>query len=211
VDDTKPEIELAPESKSDETLSESNRAELIVNVAGTVESAPTLAIRTNGSSPRRIEANRKNAKKSTGPKTPLGKATSSWNSTRHGLLSKRLPSIYGQSKQSFKRLLTSLQQDLEPVGTLEEVLVEKIAQEYWRLGTAAWHEAEALTKENPFTKSSIDRILRYQTTINRQLFQAMNQLERLQRLREGDHVPAPVNIQVSQDTATISEEQDADR
>jgi len=203
VDDTKPEIELAPESKSDETLSESNRAELIVHVAGTVESAPTLAIRTNGSSPRRIEANRKNAKKSTGPKTPLGKATSSWNSTRHGLLSKRLPSIYGQSKQSFKRLLTSLQQDLEPVGTLEEVLVEKIAQEYWRLGTAAWHEAEALTKENPFTKSSIDRILRYQTTINRQLFQAMNQLERLQRLREGDHVPAPVNIQVSQDTATI--------
>lgn len=119
--------------------------------------------------------------------------------------------IYGQGKKQFTRLLASLQQDLEPVGTLEEVLVEKIAQEYWRLGTAAWHEAEALTKENPFTKISIDRILRYQTTINRQLFQAMNQLERQQRLRQGDHVPAPVNIQVSQDTATIPEEQNVDR
>ena len=211
MDDTKPEIGLAPEFKSDETPSESNRAELIVPVAGSVESAPISAIPTNGSSPLRIAANRSNAKKSTGPKTSRGKAISSWNSARHGLLSKRLPLIYGQNRRQFSRLLASLQQDLEPVGTLEEVLVEKIAQEYWRLGTAAWHEAEALTKENPFTKMSIDRILRYQTTINRQLFQAMNQLERLQRLRQGDHVPAPVNIQVSQDTATISEEQNADR
>jgi hypothetical protein len=39
---------------------------------------------------------------------------------------------------------------LEPVGTLEEVLVEKIAQEYWRLGVAAWHAAEAFEKENPY-------------------------------------------------------------
>ena len=200
----------APPAGPEEALSESRQAEPMQVDATIVESAQTLAIPSNGSTPRKIAANRRNAKKSTGPTTSRGKAISSWNSTRHGLLSKRLPSIYGQSKKQFSRLLASLQQDLEPVGTLEEVLVEKIAQEYWRLGTAAWHEAEALTKENPFTKTSIDRILRYQTTINRQLFQAMNQLERLQRLRQGDHVPAPVNIQVSQDTATISEEQNAD-
>jgi hypothetical protein len=49
-----------------------------------------------------------------------------------------------------------LQQDLEPVGTLEEVLVEKIAQEYWRLGVAAWHEAQELSEDNPFRRTSID-------------------------------------------------------
>lgn len=54
---------------------------------------------------------------------------------------------------------------------------------------------------------SFDRILRYQTTIDRQLYQAMNQLERLQRLRKGDHVPAPLNLQVLRDTPTISEDE----
>jgi hypothetical protein len=107
--------------------------------------------------------------------------------------------------------LTSLLQDLEPVATTEEVLVEKIAQEYWRLGVAAWYEAHALTEANPFAKMSFDRILRYQTTINRQLYQAMNQLERLQRLRKGDHVPAPLNLEVLRDTPTISDEENADQ
>jgi hypothetical protein len=93
----------------------------------------------------------------------------SWNSTRHGLLSKVLPSIYGQHKRQFTRLLTSLRQDLQPVGTLEEVLVEKIAQEYWRLGVAAEHEADEFARPNPFVREPIDKILRYQTTINRQL------------------------------------------
>jgi hypothetical protein len=77
---------------------------------------------------------------------------------------------------------------------LEEVLVEKVAQEYWRLAVAAWHEAEALAREKAFQRSPISIIVRYQTTINRQLFQAMNQLERLQRLRKGDNVPAPLNL-----------------
>ena len=167
----------------------------------------TLTIPLNGSSQRKIEANRRNAKKSTGPRTSAGKATSSWNSTRHGLLSKRLPILVGQSKKQFKRLLSNLQRDLKPVGTLEEVLVEKVAQEYWRLSVAAWHEAEELGLTKPFVKTTIYRILRYQTTINRQLFQAMNQLERLQRLRKGDHVPAPLNVQVSCGTSTISEEE----
>jgi hypothetical protein len=115
---------------------------------------------------------------------------------RHGLLSKRLSLFYGQGKRQFNHLLTSLHRDLEPVGTLEEVLVEKIAQEYWRLGVAAWHEGEAFEKENPFAGPSTQTIIRYQTTINRQLFQAMNQLERLQRLRKGYTAPAPLNLEV---------------
>src|ERR1700756_1427147 len=64
-----------------------------------LDSTQTLAIPSNGSSPRKIEANRRNAKQSTGPKTSVGKAISSWNSRRHGLLSKRLPTIYGQGKK----------------------------------------------------------------------------------------------------------------
>ena len=211
MDDTKPEIGLAPEFKSDESLSESNRAELIVPVAGSVESTPTRAIPTNGSSPLRIAANRSNAKKSTGPKTSRGKAISSWNSATSRFTIQATPVDLWAEQET---ILPFVGQPATGLGTSRHTGRSAGGEDrpgILAAGTAAWHEAEALTKENPFTKSSIDRILRYQTTINRQLFQAMNQLERLQRLRQGDHVPAPVNIQVSQDTATISEEQDADR
>ena len=90
-------------------------------------------------------------------------------------------------------------------------MVEKIAQEYLRLGVAAWYEAIELAKDYHFMRESITRILRYQTAINRQLFQAMNQLERLQRLRKGDQAPAPLNVQVSSGNPTFSEEEDTEQ
>lgn len=162
-------------------------------------------------SPQRLAANRRNAQRSTGPKTAAGKAISSWNSLQHGLLSKRLVESSDQKKEQFSQFLASAQQDLEPVGALEQLLVEKIAHEYWRLGIAARCETQEFTKSSPFAytpyaNTPIGRILRYQTTINRQLFQAISQLERLQRLRKGDNVPAPVNVQVSHDGPAILEE-----
>jgi hypothetical protein len=66
------------------------------------------------------------------------------------VFSKRLP-LLGRSKKQFTRLWSSLQQGLEPVGTLKEVLVEKIAQEDWRLGVAAWYEAEDLSRQKPIS------------------------------------------------------------
>ena len=65
------------------------------------------------------------------------------------------------------------------------------------------YEADELAQDSPFKRSPIERITRYQTTINRQFIQAMNQLERLQRLRKGEEVPAPLTLQVSHDTPTM--------
>jgi len=42
--------------------------------------------------------------------------------------------------------------------------------------------------------------LRYEGAIERQLYKALNQLERLQRLRLGDNVPAPVEVDVDINT-----------
>jgi hypothetical protein len=210
VDDSQADS-TSPPGELKVSLHESHEAKLEMTEATNADLTQALITSSNGSSARKIEANRMNAKKSTGPKTSVGKTISSWNSTQHGLLSERLPFIHGKDKEQFDRLLSSLRQDLEPVGTVEEVLVEKIAQEYWRLGVAAWHEAEELGRSKPFTKTSIDRILRYQTTINRQLYQAINQLERLQRLRKGDNVPAPLNVQVLHDTPTVSEEENPEQ
>jgi hypothetical protein len=40
-----------------------------------------------------------------------------------------------------------------------------------------------------------DKILRYENSILRDLYRAMNQLERLQRQRRGEYVPPPVNVE----------------
>ena len=159
-------------------------------------------------SARKLAANRRNSQRSTGPKTVVGKAISSWNSLRHGLLSRRLIEFDDQRKEQFFELLASLQQDLDPVGALEQVLVEKIAHEYWRLATAADYKNQNFVGGSPFS-AHFDQLVRYETMINRQLFQAINQLERLQRLRRGEEVPAPVNLQVSHDGANLSEEENS--
>ncbi len=44
---------------------------------------------------------------------------------------------------------------------------------------------------------NLDKILRYETTLWRQLYRSMNQLERLQRRRLGEEVPPPLNMEVS--------------
>jgi hypothetical protein len=44
-----------------------------------------------------------------------------------------------------------------------------------------------------------DKLLRYETAIERQMYRAMNQLERLQRQRLGDIVPPPLSIELNVD------------
>ena len=45
--------------------------------------------------------------------------------------------------------------------------------------------------------SVLDKILRYETALERQLYRAMNQLERLQRRRIGEIVPPPITMEMS--------------
>lgn len=84
-------------------------------------------------SQRKIEANRKNSRASTGPKTLLGKKTASRNATKHGLFATEVVNVaQGESPQRFRGLLQKLWDEHQPVGYREEILVEKIAVFYWR-------------------------------------------------------------------------------
>jgi len=80
---------------------------------------------------KRAVANKLNAKKSTGAKTAAGKAISAMNATKHGLLSRKLV-LEGESHDEFSDLLDELIGSLSPDGMLEMMLVEKIAQAFWR-------------------------------------------------------------------------------
>jgi hypothetical protein len=43
----------------------------------------------------------------------------------------------------------------------------------------------------------LEKIMRYETKLERQMYRAMAQLERLQRMRNGEVLPAPMSVAVT--------------
>jgi hypothetical protein len=87
----------------------------------------------------RIEANRRNSKRSTGPRTERGKGTTKYNAVTLGLFAKHIviPICDGDdAEKEFQLLLDGLNQEFEPVGFYEQWLVAKIAESMWRLRRA---------------------------------------------------------------------------
>jgi hypothetical protein len=90
------------------------------------------------------EANRRNAARSTGPKTPRGKGRSSANAVRHGLRSE-LPVLPGENVEEWERHRDGTLRSLAPVGTLEHELGERVALCLWRMRRVAAFETAAAT------------------------------------------------------------------
>jgi hypothetical protein len=100
-------------------------------------------------SERKLAANRRNAKRSTGPKTPAGKAAVRYNALKHGLLAKEVvvtASDCPEDRVEFDRLHCALVDDLQPIGVLEQMLVEKIAVACWRLRRVVRVEAAEIRR-----------------------------------------------------------------
>jgi hypothetical protein len=95
------------------------------------------------SSLKRIEANRRNALLSTGPRTADGKAIVARNAVRHGLRAQHVL-IAGESLEEFDRLHEAMIAEQVPVGVLEHELVEKIVVSLWRLKRARRIEVEII-------------------------------------------------------------------
>ena len=99
-------------------------------------------------SQRTLAANRQNAKNSTGPKTPKGKARSAKNALRHGLLSAADVVVTtgdgAERPEEFRALLDRLIMQFDPRDVIEQSLVERVAACFWRLRRALRFEAGAL-------------------------------------------------------------------
>ena len=89
-----------------------------------------------------IDANRENARKSTGPKTEAGKAASSANALSHGLTANYAVVLVEEDAEEFDRLEEGVIADLEPAGALQAALAQRVAVLLWRLGRVARLEAE---------------------------------------------------------------------
>jgi hypothetical protein len=90
-------------------------------------------------SARRIAANRRNAQKSTGPRTPEGKRRSSQNGLRRGLGAESFREAMrclNEDPREFEQLHRDLIDSCQPANALEAKLVEDLAKLWWKKGRA---------------------------------------------------------------------------
>ncbi|HPL29668.1 MAG TPA: hypothetical protein PLG21_16605, partial [Anaerolineae bacterium] len=87
--------------------------------------------------PKALATNRRNAQRSTGPRTPQGKARSSLNAVTHGIFARTdiiPPSLQRyEDPAAYAELHAAHRAELQPVGLVEEALVGTLAACHWRL------------------------------------------------------------------------------
>jgi hypothetical protein len=144
---------------------------------------------------KQIEANRLNALKSTGPKTPEGKAAVKLNALRHGLRARTVV-LPGESSDDFHQLCDDLETEWQPQSTTEQFYVEQMAISQWKLTRIELAEKSIVTQELA-AKTQIpllDRLWQCQHRLERSYARAQRELERLQKSR----LPVPPKGAASQ-------------
>jgi hypothetical protein len=155
-----------------------------------------------------VNANQQNARKSTGPRTPQGKATVSQNAVTHGLFSSR-PILSTEDPEQYDRLYEDYIRLYAPQGALEEFLADQAVNGLWRLRRARGfeiltlnkmlHEARsigdttgglpesvlmaAVIEEDLAKNNLIERLQKYETKIERGLCRTQKELRITQALR----------------------------
>lgn len=107
-------------------------------------------------SPAQIRANRSNAKRSTGPKTPQGKANSRLNAVTHGIFAREVL-LPDEDPTELQGLEDRMRAELLPQGELEELHMARAVAAAWRLLRLARIEAGILTEGLSVERASIAR------------------------------------------------------
>ena len=169
---------------------------------------------------------RRNGALSRGPRTPAGKARSSTNALRHGLTAEALVVLPGEDVAAFHSLGDRMRSTLAPEGELEERLVERVVGLVWRLRRLGVIEAgvierHLLKRAEPrmlapewerkvaasatatlgdafgYAADSLGTLARYEAGLDRALYAALHELQRIQAARAGGPVRIPVALDVS--------------
>ncbi len=170
---------------------------------------------------KQSEANRENGKLG-GVKTDEGKAISRFNAIKHGLLSKEVL-LEGEDEQTLVEMGKNMRSELEPKTELELVLVDRVTANVWRLKRVMQMEREMMIKSqennyggkpynlgNTLTHHDIahndiyGKLIRYEASIERGIYKALHELQRLQATRTGEKPPLPIAIDVNSDREQYS-------
>ncbi len=143
---------------------------------------------TLSTSSEKIETNRANARRSTGPITEEGKARSSQNARVHGLCSRQLHLADEEEVAIFASLRDALSSELVPVGELELLHFETVLHSRWNLRRCRMNEAKLLASvPDPFmdseTRAALKTLAIYTSRHERACRNALQELKPLQNER----------------------------
>src|SRR4051794_10965429 len=96
-------------------------------------------------SQRKIDANRRNAKRSTGPRTEEGKDRVKLNALKHGLTARTVV-LPHEDEEAYQRRREAWSKDLNPGGEVAAYLVERAVRISWQLDRADFHERARLAR-----------------------------------------------------------------
>ena len=145
-------------------------------------------------SERKLEANRENAQKSTGPQSAATKEKVSQNRLVHGLRGKFMV-LNSESQEQFDEMLASYMQAENPIDDVERDLVIKMARHTW-MSERAVRLQEGCFLEEPRSEEEIargtarvavrtdlDLYIRYQTASDRAFARAAAELAKRKKQR----------------------------
>ena len=93
---------------------------------------------------KQTAANRRNAKKSTGPRSPQGKTVAAQNALTYGLYTKHFVILPTEDADQFAALLAGYSREFQPATPCERQIVREMAESQWRLARVGRLETEYL-------------------------------------------------------------------
>ena len=113
-------------------------------------------------SEKQVAANRCNALRSTGPRTPGGKRASKLNALKHGLRANEVIIPGQEDPAEFREFVQGFYDDLRPQGSTESSYVDEIALAEWRLRRARRVELGELRLRQLNTDEQIKNDISYE-------------------------------------------------
>jgi hypothetical protein len=167
--------------------------------------------------PEQIEANRLNAQKSTGPRTPEGKAKSRRNALQHGLTAKTCM-LADEDPDDLLDLTEEIREKFNPQDTDEDFLIERMAKARIRYNRIMPIEASIFNLRLVVDKAppplmeaqgetcqrawaymrdanggnALSKLSRYETTLLREYDRSRAELEKMQKIRVARPTPPPI-------------------
>jgi hypothetical protein len=106
-----------------------------------------------------VAANRRNAAKSTGPKTERGKKAASGNAMTHGILARNLRFKSEDERAAYLDLRRDLDRSIDAPDTVQRMMADILAASYLRYGRSLRLDTKFYSKEtNRFTEVALDAI-----------------------------------------------------